>query len=70
MGEYGPDLESVTVAFDEETIEALDEKAFAEHRDNREAAIRDCLDEWLKQRADGTDEGADGGDGHDTDAPE
>jgi len=70
MGEYGPDLESVTVAFDEETIEALDEKAFAEHRDNREAAIRDCLDEWLKQRADGADEGADGGDGHDTDAPE
>lgn len=56
MDEYGPDLESVTVAFDEETIEALDEKAFADHRDNREAAIRDCLDEWLKGRADGDDD--------------
>lgn len=46
------DLETVTVTFDEETIEALDEKAFVDHRDNREAAIRDCLDEWLKQQAD------------------
>jgi hypothetical protein len=42
------DLESVTVAFDEETIEAIDRKAFADHRDNREAAVRDLLDEWLK----------------------
>jgi len=41
------DLE-VTVAFDEETIEAIDRKAFADHRDNREAAVRDLLDEWLK----------------------
>jgi hypothetical protein len=44
------DLESVTVAFDEETIEAIDEKAFADHRDNREAAIRDLVDQWLKTR--------------------
>jgi hypothetical protein len=44
------DLESVTVAFDEETIEAIDRKAFADHRDSREAAIRDLVDEWLKER--------------------
>ena len=44
------DLESVTVAFDEETIEAIDRKAFADHRDNREAAVRDLVDEWLKER--------------------
>jgi hypothetical protein len=44
------DLESVTVAFEEETIEAIDEKAFADHRDNREAAIRDLVDQWLKTR--------------------
>lgn len=69
MGEYGPDLESVTVAFDEETIKALDEKAFADHRDNREAAIRDCLDEWLKRRADGAD-GTESADGADTEPPE
>jgi hypothetical protein len=72
MGEYGPDLESVTVAFDEETIEVLDEKAFADHRDNREAAIREYLDEWLKRRADGADgtESANGGGGADTEPPE
>ncbi|PSP85894.1 ribbon-helix-helix protein, CopG family [Halobacteriales archaeon QS_1_68_17] len=44
------DLESVTVEFDEETLEALDELAFADFRDNREAAIRDLVDEWLKDR--------------------
>jgi metal-responsive CopG/Arc/MetJ family transcriptional regulator len=44
------DAESVTVKFDEETLAAIDEKAFQEHRDNREAAIRDLLDEWLKER--------------------
>jgi hypothetical protein len=44
------DAESVTVAFDEETLEAIDEKAFRDHQDNREAAVRDLLDEWLKNR--------------------
>jgi metal-responsive CopG/Arc/MetJ family transcriptional regulator len=42
------DLESVTVEFDEEVIETIDRKAFADHRDNREAAVRDLVDEWLK----------------------
>ena len=44
------DLETVTLELEDETIEAVDEKAFAEHRENREAAIRDLLDEWLKTR--------------------
>jgi len=50
MDEAYLDLESVELELDEELLEAVDEKAFAEHRDNREAAIRDLLDEWLKER--------------------
>ncbi len=50
MEETGLDMESVTLEFDEETLEAIDEKAFRDHRDCREAAIRDLLDEWLKDR--------------------
>jgi len=44
------DLEEVELEMDEALLEAVDEKAFADHRDNREAAIRDLLDEWLKTR--------------------
>jgi metal-responsive CopG/Arc/MetJ family transcriptional regulator len=50
MDEPPLDLQSVTVEFEKETLEAIDEKAFADHRDNREAAVRDLLDEWLKTR--------------------
>lgn len=50
MDEYGLDFQTVTLEFDEDTLAAIDRKAFAEHRDNREAAIRDLLDEWIKQR--------------------
>ena len=50
MNEELLDMDSVTIEFDEETIEALDAKAFRDHRDNRAAAIRECLDQWLKQR--------------------
>lgn len=50
MDESLADLETVTLELEDETIEAVDEKAFAEHRENREAAIRDLLDEWLKTR--------------------
>jgi len=50
MDEAYLDLESVDIELDEELLEAIDQKAFAEHRDNREAAIRDLLDEWLKTR--------------------
>ncbi|MFB6129043.1 MAG: ribbon-helix-helix protein, CopG family [Halorhabdus sp.] len=50
MNDVLADLEEVTVEFDEETIEALDAKAFRDHRDNREAAIRELLDQWLTER--------------------
>jgi len=50
MDESLADLETVTLELEDETIEAIDEKAYAEHRENREAAIRDLLDEWLKTR--------------------
>jgi Arc/MetJ-type ribon-helix-helix transcriptional regulator len=51
MDEAFLDLEAVEVELDEELLDAIDEKAFADHRDNRDAAVRDLLDEWLKQRA-------------------
>ncbi|KAA9399875.1 ribbon-helix-helix protein, CopG family [Haloarcula sp. CBA1130] len=58
MDEAFLDLESIEVELDEELLDAIDDKAFADHRDNRDAAIRDLLDEWLKQRATGAaDEG-------------
>ncbi|WP_181687334.1 ribbon-helix-helix protein, CopG family [Halorhabdus salina] len=50
MEDIFADMAEVTVEFDEETIEAIEEKAFRDHRDNREAAIRECLDQWLKER--------------------
>jgi len=50
MDEAFLDLEEVELELDEDLLEAVDEKAFADHRDNREAAIRDLLDEWLKTR--------------------
>ncbi|GGN99417.1 MULTISPECIES: ribbon-helix-helix protein, CopG family [Haloarcula] len=50
MNETFLDLEEVELELDEALLEAVDEKAFADHRDNRDAAIRDLLDEWLKRR--------------------
>lgn len=52
MDEAYLDLEPVDVELDEELLAAIDEKAFAHHRDNRQAAVRDLLDEWLKRRRD------------------
>jgi len=51
MDEAFLDLESVEIELDEELLDAIDDKAFADHRDNRDAAVRDLLDEWLKQLA-------------------
>jgi len=48
------DMESVTLELSEEELDHVDDIAFADHRDNREAAIRELLDRWLKQR--GSDE--------------
>jgi len=50
MDEAFLNLEEVDVELDEELLEAVDEKAFADHRGNRDAAVRDLLDEWLKQK--------------------
>ena len=44
------DMESVTLGLSEEELERIDDIAFADHRDNREAAIRELLDTWLKER--------------------
>lgn len=46
------DLETVEIELEEGALEAIDEKAFADHRDNRDAAVRDLLDEWLKAQSD------------------
>ncbi len=50
MDETFLDMDTVTIEFDEETLQALDDVAFTEHRGNRDAAIRECLDRWLKSR--------------------
>jgi metal-responsive CopG/Arc/MetJ family transcriptional regulator len=51
MTDQSLDLTEVTVEFDEETLEQLDELAFRDHREHREAAVRELLDQWLKERA-------------------
>ena len=50
MDEAFLNLEEVEVELDEALLEAVVEKAFSDHRDNRDAAVRDLLDEWLKRR--------------------
>ncbi len=52
MDEVLCDMEEITLEFDEETLEAIDSKAFRDHRENREAAIRTLLDDYLKERSD------------------
>jgi len=44
------EMETVAVELEEETLDAVDDIAFADHRENRAAAIRTLLDEWLKTR--------------------
>jgi len=44
------EMETVTVELDAETLSDVDDIAFSDHRDNRAAAIRTLLDEWLKSR--------------------
>jgi predicted transcriptional regulator len=57
------DMESVTLELSEEELDRVDDIAFADHRDNREAAIRELLDQWLKAReeSDSAAERADSG---------
>lgn len=44
------DMEQVTVELTDAEYEAIEDRAFKDHRGNEEAAIRDLLDEWIKQR--------------------
>lgn len=44
------DMEEVSIELTEEELEEIEEIVFKEHRDNRAAAIRGLLDEWLKER--------------------
>jgi hypothetical protein len=44
--------EEVTIELDAEELELVDDIAFSNHRDNRDAAIRTLLDEWLKNQDD------------------
>ena len=50
MNDVLSDMPEVAIELSEEELEAIDEKAFADHRDNREAAIRSLLAEWLEKR--------------------
>lgn len=50
------DGETVTIELDADELDRIDDIAFSDHRDNREAAIRTLLDEWIKSRTDGTDD--------------
>ncbi|MFB6156684.1 MAG: ribbon-helix-helix protein, CopG family [Haloferacaceae archaeon] len=43
------DGEEVSLELDEETVARIDELAWADYRGNRETAIRDLLDEWLRR---------------------
>jgi metal-responsive CopG/Arc/MetJ family transcriptional regulator len=42
-------MESVTIELTSETLDALDAYADCHHGDDREAAVRQLLDEWLVQ---------------------
>ena len=44
------DMETVTIELTEAELEAVDDIAFKDHRENREAAIRDLLQEWLQDQ--------------------
>ncbi|AXG07505.1 ribbon-helix-helix protein, CopG family [Haloplanus rubicundus] len=44
------EMETVTIELDAETLDEVDDIAFADHRENRAAAIRTLLDEWLKTK--------------------
>jgi hypothetical protein len=44
------DMATVEIELDEDEVEAIDDIAFRDHRDNRGAAARSLLSEWLQQR--------------------
>jgi metal-responsive CopG/Arc/MetJ family transcriptional regulator len=44
------DMDDVELELTEAELDAIDDLAFKHHRENREAAIRELLDQWLKER--------------------
>ena len=42
------DMDEVTIELSESELEEIDDMAFKQHRGNREAAIRELLDQWIK----------------------
>lgn len=50
MNDILSEMPEVTLELSEEEVAAIDERAFADHRENREAAIRTLLAEWLDAR--------------------
>jgi hypothetical protein len=44
------DMPEVTLELSEEEVEAIEDKAFTDHRGNEEAAIRTLLAQWLAER--------------------
>lgn len=50
MNEILTEMPEVTVELSEAELEAIEERAFDDHRGNREAAIRTLLTEWLESR--------------------
>ncbi|MDY6817063.1 MAG: ribbon-helix-helix protein, CopG family [Halobacteriales archaeon] len=43
-------MERVTIMFEEETKESLERLANRDHNGDRDAAVRELMDEWLEQR--------------------
>jgi len=43
------DMETVTIELEEAEVDAVDDIAFRDHRDNREAALRGLLQKWLDE---------------------
>lgn len=44
-------MDEVSIELTSEELEQIDELAFKEHRGNRDAAIRELLDHWIKDRS-------------------
>jgi len=46
------DMETVTIELDEAEVDAVEDLAFREHRENQEAALRALLQQWLEANRD------------------
>jgi len=50
MIERVEDMEQIAIQLDDDVLDAVDKKAFKDHRENREAALRSLLNDWLQKR--------------------